>query len=166
MSRRTSIPRGHFAAMLSAAMDELDLSSVELSKQLHISSEHARRLCTGETLPSRLLVEKTAVAAGMPVQELQLAVQRDRMRKNSGSQTGAGRRSRISLFEPLINALDPAQLPAAYAVLERLVKSNEPMGKPGALRPRKEGLEHRLREDKKQKKKVCATGSFRNRAKW
>jgi PAS domain-containing protein len=49
----------------------------ELSKQLGISYEHARRLQAGETLPSQLLVEKTAATVGVSVEQLQLAVQRD-----------------------------------------------------------------------------------------
>ena len=82
-------PRGHFAAMLSSAMDELDLSIKELSKQLSISGEHARRLLAGEAVPNRLSVEKTAVATGVPVEDLQLAVERDRMSKKFGRQTMA-----------------------------------------------------------------------------
>lgn len=142
MIRRITSPQGHFAAMLSAAMDELDLSIAELSKQLCISCEHARRLCTGETLPSRLLVEKTAVATGIPVEELQLAVDRDRMRKGCGPRMTAPSRAckRVSLFEPLINALNPDQLPGAYDMLDRLVKTGEskrPMTKPTTVRLRK-----------------------------
>jgi hypothetical protein len=160
MRETTASPRSHFAAMLSGAMDELDLSIREVSKQLGISCEHARRLQAGEALPSRLLVEKTAVVTGVPVEELQLAVQRDRMRKKFGGQMIAetsGTSKRISLFEPLINALDTEQLPAAYAMLESLVKaakSKRPLSKPSAVRPAKQVLEHMLPPRKKEKKKV------------
>lgn len=73
--------RRHFATMLSGAMDQLDISIRELSKQVGISCEHARRLQAGKDLPSRLLVEKIATAVGLPSEELQNAVRRDRMRK-------------------------------------------------------------------------------------
>ena len=86
MTETTASPRGHFAAMLSSAMDQLDLSIGELSKQLGISCEHAQRFHDGEALLSRLLLDKTAVAVGVPVEELQLAVQLDKMRKKFGAQ--------------------------------------------------------------------------------
>jgi transcriptional regulator with XRE-family HTH domain len=160
MRDTTAGPHGHFAAMLSSAMDELDLSIRELSKQLGISPEHARRLQAGEALPSRLLVEKTAVATGVPGEELQLAVQRDRMSKKLGAQMIAetsGISKRVSLFEPLINALDTEQLPAAYAMLERLVKtakSKRPPAKQRVVRPVKEAPKHVLPRQKKAKKKA------------
>jgi len=78
--------RHHFATMLSGAMDQLDISIRELSKQVGISCEHARRLQAGKDLPSRLLVEKIATAVGLPSEELQNAVQRDRMRKTNDAQ--------------------------------------------------------------------------------
>lgn len=146
-------------------MDELDLSTRELSKQLGVSSDHARRLQEGQTLPSQLLVEKTAVATGISVQELQLAVQRDRICKSVGSRVGAANFRKISLFEPLIDALDPDQIPAAYAMLEKMVNSKRPIAKSGTIRPRKEALDHRLPPDKKQKKKVSSAASFRGRTK-
>ena len=77
---QTAVSR-HFATMLSGAMDQLDISIRELSKQVGISCEHARRLQAGKDLPSRLLVEKIATAVGLPSEELQNAVRRDRMRK-------------------------------------------------------------------------------------
>jgi transcriptional regulator with XRE-family HTH domain len=107
--------------MLSAAMDQLDVSSAELSRQLGISYEHTRRLCAGETLPSRLLLQKIVVATGVPADELQLALQRDRVRQrfcSQGMAETASTSGRISLFEPLINALDANQMPAAYAILD------------------------------------------------
>lgn len=73
--------RRHFATMLTGSMDQLDISIRELSKQVGISCEHARRLQAGKDLPSRLLVEKIATAVGLPSEELQNAVRRDRMRK-------------------------------------------------------------------------------------
>ena len=80
MTEAAASRRGHFATMLSGAMDQLDISIRELSKQLGISYEHARRLRAGEVLPSKLLVEKTAAAVGVPVEQLQLAVQRDALK--------------------------------------------------------------------------------------
>ncbi len=78
--------RGHFATMLRAAMDELDISIRELSKQVGISCQHARELQGGKALPSKLLVEKIATAVGLPSEELQNAEQRDRMHKKCGAQ--------------------------------------------------------------------------------
>jgi transcriptional regulator with XRE-family HTH domain len=78
--------RRHFATMLSGAMDQLDITIRELSKQVGISCEHARRLQAGKDLPSRLLVEKIATAVGQPSEELQNAVQRDSMRKTNDAQ--------------------------------------------------------------------------------
>lgn len=86
MTRTAASPRGHFAAMLSGAMDQLDITIRELSKQVGISCEHARRLQDGKALPSRLVLEKTATAVGLPSEELQDAVQRDRMRKTNDAQ--------------------------------------------------------------------------------
>ncbi len=86
MTERAAALRGHFATMLRAAMDELDISIRELSKQVGISCEHARELQAGKTLPSKLLVEKIATAVGLPSEELQNAVQRDWMRKKCGTQ--------------------------------------------------------------------------------
>jgi hypothetical protein len=40
----------------------------------------------GKALPSRLVLEKTATAVGLPSEELQDAVQRDRMRKTNDAQ--------------------------------------------------------------------------------
>lgn len=78
--------RGHFATMFCAAIDELDISIRELSKQVGISCQHARELEAGKALPSKLLVEKIATAVGLPSEELQDAVQRDRMHKKCGTQ--------------------------------------------------------------------------------
>jgi len=86
MTERAAGPRGHFATMLSGAMDQLDISIRELSKQVGISCEHARELQAGKTLPSKLLVGKIATAVGLPSEELQNAVQRDRMHKKCGTQ--------------------------------------------------------------------------------
>jgi len=141
-------------------MDQLDLSIRELSKQLGISRDHARRLQAGEALPSRLLVQKTAVALGVPLEELQLAVQRDRIRKTFVTRTiaeASGRSGRVSLFKPLINALDTEQVPAAYAMLESLAKtakSKRSLAKRSAVRPEKEALKHMLPAQKKTKKRV------------
>ena len=77
MTEAAASRRDHFATMLSGAMDQLDISIRELSKQLGISYGHARRLQAGEILPSQLLVEKTAATVGVSVEQLQLAVQRD-----------------------------------------------------------------------------------------
>jgi transcriptional regulator with XRE-family HTH domain len=143
-------------------MDEVDLSIRELSKQLGISCEHARRLQAGEAAPTRLLVEKTAVATGVPVEKLQLAAQRDRMRRKFDAQLiaeASGTCKRVSLFEPLINALATEQLPAAYALLESLVKtakSKRPLAKPSAVRPVRESLEHMPQPQKRGRKKVGA----------
>ncbi len=78
--------RGHFATVLSGAMDELDISIRELSKQVGISCEHARELQDGKALPNKLLVEKLATAVGLPLEELQNAVQRDRLHKKCATQ--------------------------------------------------------------------------------
>jgi hypothetical protein len=43
MTKTAAKPRCHFATMLSSAMDQLDISIRELSKQLGISYEDARR---------------------------------------------------------------------------------------------------------------------------
>jgi len=126
MTKTAAKPRCHFATMLSSAMDQLDISIRELSKQLGISYEHARRLQTGEAVPSKLLVEKTAAAVGVPVERLQLAAQRDRMLTKDSIQLIAettSRSQRVNLFEPLINALDAKQVPAAYAMLKGLVRA-------------------------------------------
>jgi transcriptional regulator with XRE-family HTH domain len=89
MTERAASRRGHFATMLSGAMDQLDISIRELSKQLGISYENARRLQAGEVLPSKLLVEKTAAAVGVPVEQLQLAVQRDALKKRAKKKASA-----------------------------------------------------------------------------
>jgi hypothetical protein len=86
MTRTAVGLRGHFATMLTGAMDQLDISIRELSKQVGISCEHARRLQAGKDLPSRLLVEKIATAVGLISEELPNAVQRDRMRKTNDAQ--------------------------------------------------------------------------------
>jgi transcriptional regulator with XRE-family HTH domain len=78
--------RRHFATMLSGAMDQLDITIRELSKQVGISCQHARRLQDGKALPSRLVLEKIATAVGLPSEELQDAVQRDSMRKKNDAQ--------------------------------------------------------------------------------
>ena len=162
MTQTTASPHGHFAEIVSGAMDELDISTRELSKQLGISFEHARRLQAGEALPSRLLVEKTAVVTGVPMEDLQLAVQRDRMRKKPDGQLiaqASGTSKRVSLFEPLINALRTEQLATAYAMLESLVKtakSKRPLAKPSAVRPVRESLEYMPQPQKRGKKKVGA----------
>ena len=162
MTERTTCPGGHFAAMLTRAMDQFDLGIGELSKQLGISLQHARRLQAGEVLPRRLLWEKIAVATGVPVNELQVAIKRDRMSRNFGSKTGAhtaDRSKRIRLFEPLINALDCEQIPAAYAMLENLTKeakSKQPPAKSKRLSSTKGVSEDLLRQKKKEKKKAGA----------
>jgi ribosome-binding protein aMBF1 (putative translation factor) len=86
MTETAASVRGHFATMLSGAMDELDISSRELSKQVGISCEHVQELQAGKALPSELLVEKIATAVGLPLEGLQNAVQRDRLHKTSGTQ--------------------------------------------------------------------------------
>jgi transcriptional regulator with XRE-family HTH domain len=86
MTQTAASLRGHFATMLSGAMEQLDISIRELSKQVGISCEHARRLQAGKDLPSRLLVEKIATAVGLPSEGLQNAVQRDRIRKTNDAQ--------------------------------------------------------------------------------
>ncbi|MGB2664586.1 MAG: hypothetical protein WAK48_11310 [Candidatus Acidiferrum sp.] len=70
---------GHFATILNGTMDQLDVSIRELSKQVGIWCEHARRLQAGKVLPGELLVEKIAIAVGVSLEELQVAVQRNRM---------------------------------------------------------------------------------------
>ena len=69
----------HFATILNAGMQQLDITLRELGKQLGISHEHAWKLRTGGALPSRLLVEKTAKVVGVSVEKLQLAVEHDRL---------------------------------------------------------------------------------------
>ena len=86
MTQTAASTRGHFATMLSGAMDQLDSSIWELSKQVSISCEHARRLQDGKARPSRLSLEKIATAVGLPSEELRNAVQRDRMRKTNDAQ--------------------------------------------------------------------------------
>jgi transcriptional regulator with XRE-family HTH domain len=116
----------HFATLLSRHMAQQSLSIRELSKRLGISYEHARRLQTGEALPSPLLVEKMDSAIRLPHEEGQLAAQKDRMLKKYGEQLVAGRTGvseRVTLFEPLINALAPDQIPPAYAMLKGLVNA-------------------------------------------
>ena len=72
--------QSQFAAIFNAGIQQLDITTRELSKQLGISYEHARRLQAGEVLPTRLLVEKSAKVVGIPVEQLQLAAERDRIR--------------------------------------------------------------------------------------
>lgn len=67
-------------------MDQLDISLPELSKQVGISCEHARKLQAGKALPNELLVEKLATAVGVSLEELRGAVQRDRMHKKNSAQ--------------------------------------------------------------------------------
>ena len=75
---------GHFATILNAGMQQLDITLRELGRQLGISHEHAWKLQTGEALPSRLLVEKTANVVGNSVEKLQTAVEHDKMMEKSG----------------------------------------------------------------------------------
>jgi len=122
----TETANKHFATLLSGHMAQQSLNIRELSKKLGISYEHARRLQTGEALPSPLLVEKMDSAIGLPQAEGQLAAQKDRMLKKYGEQLVAGRTGvseRVTLFEPLINALAADQIPAAYAMLKGLVNA-------------------------------------------
>jgi ribosome-binding protein aMBF1 (putative translation factor) len=74
---------GHFATIVNSAMDRLDKSIQELSKQVGISCEHARKLQAGKALPDELLVEKIATAVGVYLEQLRGAAQRDRMHKKS-----------------------------------------------------------------------------------
>jgi hypothetical protein len=154
MTEVVSSSRGHFATMLSGAMDQLDISIRELSKQLEISYEHARRLQAGEILPSKLLVEKTAAVVGVPVEQLQRAAQRDRMLTKYGIQLNAettGTCQRIKLFEPLISALDAKQVPAAFAMLEGLVTTARAKRVlPLAIRPVEKRLKRALPKTKKK----------------
>ena len=69
-----------FAAIFNAGIQQLDITTRELSKHLGIFYEHARRLQAGEVLPSGLLVEKSDKLVAIPVEPLQLAAERDRLR--------------------------------------------------------------------------------------
>jgi ribosome-binding protein aMBF1 (putative translation factor) len=84
MKKTPATQHSYFAEILNAGMQQLDITIRELSKQLRISCEHARRLQAGEVLPSRLLVEKSAKVVGIPLEQLQLAVERDRILKKYG----------------------------------------------------------------------------------
>jgi transcriptional regulator with XRE-family HTH domain len=77
---------GYFATILNAGMQQFDITLRELGKQLGISHEHAWKLQTGGSLPSRLLVEKVAQVVAVSVEKLQFAVDRDR---NTGKSSKA-----------------------------------------------------------------------------
>jgi transcriptional regulator with XRE-family HTH domain len=155
MKETAASARGHFATMLSGAMDQLDISIRELSKQLGIPYEHARRLRAGEVLPSELLMEKTAAAVGVPVEQLQRAAQRDRILTKYGifiAET-KGASQRVRLLEPLINALDAKQVPTAYAMLKGLVKAAKvKRAVPLAILPREDSQMHLLPKKRAKKK--------------
>jgi hypothetical protein len=115
---------------------------------------------SGEALPSKLLVEKTAAAVGVPVERLQLAAQRDRMLTKDSIQLIAEttvRSQRVNLFEPLINALAAEQVPAAYAMLKGLVKAAKAKrAVPLAVLPVEDGLKHVLPKKRAKKKARAA----------
>lgn len=122
---------GNFAEVLNAGMQELDITFRELSKQLHISYEHARRLQTGEVLPSSLQVEESAKVVGIPVEQLQLAVEHDQPGKTAGKQQPEktlATAKRVRLFWPLLESLAPGQVLTAYAMLQGLVKPAKAKG--------------------------------------
>ena len=119
----------HFAEILNAGMQQLDITLRELSKQLRISYEHARRLQAGEVLPSRLLVEKSAKVVGIPVEQLQLALERDRILKKCGKHLldkTTAPPERFTLFRPLLESLAPDQVVTAYAKLLGLLHPPKP----------------------------------------
>jgi hypothetical protein len=115
---------------------------------------------SGEALPSKLLVKKTAAAVGVPVERLQLAAQRDRMLTKDSIQLIAEttvRSQRVNLFEPLINALAAEQVPAAYAMLKGLVKAAKAKrAVPLAILPVEDGLKHVLPKKRAKKKARAA----------
>jgi hypothetical protein len=115
---------------------------------------------SGEALPSKLLVEKTAAAVGVPVERLQLAAQRDRMLTKDSIQLIAEttvRSQRVNLFEPLINARAAEQVPAAYAMLKGLVKAAKAKrAVPLAILPVEDGLKHVLPKKRAKKKARAA----------
>jgi transcriptional regulator with XRE-family HTH domain len=118
MKKTQAIQHSHFAEILNAEMQQLDITIRELSKQLRISCEHARRLQAGEVLPSRLLLEKSAKVVGIPVEQLQLAVERDKILKKYGRHLLDKTRAtpeRFTLFRPLLESLAPDQVVTAYA---------------------------------------------------
>ena len=120
MKKTPARRHSHFAEILNAGMQQLDITIRELSKQLRISHEHARRLQAGEVLPSRLLVEKSAKVVGIPVEQLQLAVERDRILKKYGKHLldkSTATPERFTLFRPLLESLAPDQVATAYAKL-------------------------------------------------
>jgi transcriptional regulator with XRE-family HTH domain len=124
--RSTRAQHGHFATQVSSALKRHGVSIVELGKKLGISYEHARKITGGIALPSRLLVEKTAQVLGIPAEQLEHAVERDRLSKNYSAKFVAevtGLSKRLALFEPLIESLSEEQVPAAYAMLEGLAKA-------------------------------------------
>jgi transcriptional regulator with XRE-family HTH domain len=83
MKNNSVVEHGYFATILNAGMQQLDINLRELGIQLGISHEHAWKLQTGESLPSRLLVEKAAQVVGISVEKLELAVERDRLTKKT-----------------------------------------------------------------------------------
>lgn len=125
MKKAPARQHSHFAAILSAGMQQLNITVRELSKQLRISCEHARRLQAGEVLPSRLLVEEAAKVVGITVEQLQLAVESDRRLEKYGKRlldktTAAP--ERLTLFRPLLESLDAAQVVSAYTMLLGLLR--------------------------------------------
>jgi transcriptional regulator with XRE-family HTH domain len=115
---------GHFATMLSTAMSQRGLTTRELSNQLGISYEHARRLQSNEALPSKLLAEKIAGTVGLDADAAWQAAQRDKVQRKFGTQLLAettGTSDRMENFRPLIDSLLPEQVPHALAMLSGLV---------------------------------------------
>lgn len=67
------------------------------------------------------------------------------------------RSQRVNLFEPLITALDPKQVPAAYAMLKGLVKAAKAKrAVPLAILPVEDALKHVLPKKRVKKKAGAA----------
>lgn len=124
MPETTITPAGHFSQMLSTAMSQKGLSTKQLSEQLEISYEHARRLQNNEALPSRHLAKEVARYFSLDFDAVWQAAQRDKIQRKFGTHLLAestGTTDRVENFAPLINSLLPEQVPHAMAMLSGLV---------------------------------------------
>lgn len=76
--------KGGFAQRICEQMEKLELSITSVADQLGISYEHMRKICRGETFPSKFMLSPLGAILQLSEQELENLMVADKIRQKYG----------------------------------------------------------------------------------
>lgn len=128
MSNRVSMtPKGHFGQLLADAVQRKGLSLHDLSEQLGITYEHARKLWCNIASPSDDLIRKAAKRLDMDAEAAVEAATQDRVERKHG-QAGLkalGRDPRLGRLDAVTAVLTDSELETLVAVAQSLIRTRD-----------------------------------------